>query len=261
MPPIFPDWSLLLRFGALVALVSLFTSCGRPGHLRVQGYVEGEFVYVSSPLSSPLQTLKVRRGDEVKAGDPLYELDNTVAKAALDQAQASLTFSEQDLKRQEDLSLIPGSASVRDLQLARSARDQNQQQLTQAQWNLSQINPPAPQADASSTRSTARASGSTRATRSLSCSRPRTSKSAPSCPRRRSARFIPATPVQVFADGISEPFKGTLRYIFPQAEYTPPVIYSQDSRGKLVFMVEVDFDPETAAKLNPGQPVDVEFGP
>jgi HlyD family secretion protein len=70
----------------------------------------------------------------------------------------------------------------------------------------------------------------------------------------------PGDSVQVFVDGVSEPYKGTLRYIFPQAEYTPPVIYSEESRGKLVFMVEVDFDAETAAKLNPGQPVDVEFG-
>ncbi len=47
---------------------------------------------------------------------------------------------------------------------------------------------------------------------------------------------------------------------FPQAEYTPPVIYSEESRAKLVFMVEVDFAPEIAAQMHPGQPVDVEFG-
>ncbi len=37
------------------------------------------------------------------------------------------------------------------------------------------------------------------------------------------------------------------------------VIYSEESRAKLVFMTEIDFDPATAAKLHPGQPVDVEF--
>jgi len=48
-------------------------------------------------------------------------------------------------------------------------------------------------------------------------------------------------------------------YISPRAEYTPPVIYSRESREKLVFMVESVFDPEVSANLHPGQPVDVEF--
>ena len=35
------------------------------------------------------------------------------------------------------------------------------------------------------------------------------------------------------------------------------MIYSQESRGKLVFLVEVRFDPAVATRLHPGQPVDV----
>ena len=80
-------------------------------------------------------------------------------------------------------------------------------------------------------------------------------------PETKIGAIHPGDPVEVFVDGVSDPFKGTLRYIFPQAEYTPPVIYSEESRGKLVFMVEIDFAPDIAAKLHPGQPVDVQFGP
>jgi HlyD family secretion protein len=65
--------------------------------------------------------------------------------------------------------------------------------------------------------------------------------------------------VSVFVDGIGAPFVGKVTYISPQAEYTPPVIYSHESRRKLVFMVEARFDAASAAKLHPGQPVDVEF--
>ena len=61
-------------------------------------------------------------------------------------------------------------------------------------------------------------------------------------------------------DGVTRPFPGKISYISPRAEYTPPVIYSQESRDKLVFLVEVVFDPAAAADLNPGQPVDVQFG-
>ena len=58
---------------------------------------------------------------------------------------------------------------------------------------------------------------------------------------------------------VRDPFIGKISYISPHAEYTPPVIYSKESRDKLVFMVEAVFDPATAAKLHPGQPVDVQF--
>ena len=55
------------------------------------------------------------------------------------------------------------------------------------------------------------------------------------------------------------PFVGRVAFVSPQAEYTPPVIYSQESRSKLVFMIEARFDPQDAAELHPGQPVDREF--
>jgi HlyD family secretion protein len=61
-------------------------------------------------------------------------------------------------------------------------------------------------------------------------------------------------------DGVPEPFVGKVSFISPQAEYTPPVIYSQENRSKLVFMIEAVFDPDVAAKLHPGQPVDVRIG-
>ena len=38
-------------------------------------------------------------------------------------------------------------------------------------------------------------------------------------------------------------------------EFTPPVIYSRDSRDRLVFLVEAA--PENPRSLNPGLPVDV----
>lgn len=48
-----------------------------------------------------------------------------------------------------------------------------------------------------------------------------------------------------------------VRYVSPQAEFTPPVIYSNESRGKLVFMIEAEPQGEGAAELKPGQPVTV----
>jgi len=49
----------------------------------------------------------------------------------------------------------------------------------------------------------------------------------------------------------------TIRYVSPQAEFTPPVIYSNESKGKLVYMVEATPDDQGAATLKPGQPLSV----
>ena len=63
--------------------------------------------------------------------------------------------------------------------------------------------------------------------------------------------------VTLACDGCPAPIPATIVFIAPQAEYTPPVIYSKDNRTKLVFLVEAKPIPEDAAKLHPGQPVDV----
>jgi len=65
--------------------------------------------------------------------------------------------------------------------------------------------------------------------------------------------------VRLTIDGVPNPVTGKVSFISPQAEFTPPVIYSQDTRSKLVFMIEAIFDPAAAAKLHPGQPVDIEL--
>ena len=63
--------------------------------------------------------------------------------------------------------------------------------------------------------------------------------------------------VLVLADGRPEAFPAVISYVASNVEYTPPVIYSNETRSKLVFMVEARPEPETAATLHPGQPVQV----
>jgi HlyD family secretion protein len=63
--------------------------------------------------------------------------------------------------------------------------------------------------------------------------------------------------ISVHCDGANQTFKATVNYLSTQAEYTPPVIYSRETRADLVFMIEAKFSPADAANLRPGQPVDV----
>lgn len=58
-------------------------------------------------------------------------------------------------------------------------------------------------------------------------------------------------------DGCPPGLKATIIYVSPRAEFTPPVIYSQSARTKLVFLVEAR--PELAqAPLSPGLPIAVQ---
>ena len=51
--------------------------------------------------------------------------------------------------------------------------------------------------------------------------------------------------------------EGTVEFISPIAEYTPPVIYSQASRSKLVYRIEAVFSKKDSRILHPGQPIDI----
>lgn len=76
-------------------------------------------------------------------------------------------------------------------------------------------------------------------------------------PETNLAALKPGQKVEAGCDGCTTPIRATIDFIAAQAEYTPPVIYSRGSREKLVFRVEAVPDPEQAASLRPGLPVDV----
>jgi HlyD family secretion protein len=63
--------------------------------------------------------------------------------------------------------------------------------------------------------------------------------------------------VMIHCDGCRADLPATITWISNAAEYTPPVIYSNASRAKLVFMIEAHPSPGDAVKLHPGQPVEV----
>lgn len=70
------------------------------------------------------------------------------------------------------------------------------------------------------------------------------------------AKFKIGQALQVACDGCAK-LSAQLSYVSTQAEYTPPVIYSNEARAKLVYMAEARLTPEDAVKLHPGQPVDI----
>src|SRR6476659_4730177 len=249
---------------ALVSVVCLslailfISSCSNATQDRFQGYVEGEFVYVASPLAGQLDSLQVRRGDQVKTGDPLFAFNETAEKAALDMARAALVLSEAEFTRQEKLFRM-GPAAAQDYDRARSTRDQDRQRLTHAQWNFDQKKQAAPQAGLVYDTLFRQGEWVAAGKPVVVLLPPQNIKVRAFVPQTRVGSIQYGDPVQVMVDGVGKPFVGKVSYISPRAEYTPPVIYSRESREKLVFMIESVFDPEISVNLHPGQPVDVEF--
>ncbi|HHL0154657.1 TPA: HlyD family secretion protein [Klebsiella quasipneumoniae subsp. quasipneumoniae] len=72
-------------------------------------------------------------------------------------------------------------------------------------------------------------------------------------------KFNIGTKVRLLCDGCAEPIPGVINYISPEAEFTPPVIYSTKRREKLIFMAEAIPVLEQAERMKIGQPFDVEI--
>ncbi|HEY6512279.1 MAG TPA: HlyD family efflux transporter periplasmic adaptor subunit [Burkholderiaceae bacterium] len=67
----------------------------------------------------------------------------------------------------------------------------------------------------------------------------------------------PGRNVALQCDGCPAAVPAAVTYIAAEPEYTPPVIYSNETRAKLVFMVEARPAAGQAPALRPGQPVSV----
>lgn len=74
-------------------------------------------------------------------------------------------------------------------------------------------------------------------------------------PQARVASYAPGTAVAIACDGCDTGMTARVDYVAPRPEYTPPIIYSLESRQKLVFLVEAV--PSAPTRLLPGQPIDV----
>ena len=126
-----------MRLFALLALTVLVVAgCSRPAPAGYQGYLEGEFVYVGSPLAGRLESLAVQKGARVAAGTPLFTLERNAELAAQRQAADQLRAAQarlEDLKKGSRPSELANLAARRDQ--ARAAAELSRLDLTR-QENL-----------------------------------------------------------------------------------------------------------------------------
>ncbi len=262
-------------------------ACGAETN-RYAGYIEGESVRVASPVAGRLTVLAVARGVEARAGDPLFTLEQdreqaavseatlgiTASRAQVDQAVAQQKLAESNYQRLRDLRSREGLASQADLDKARAdldgararvrtleaQRSAAQAQASQAQWQLTQKTVAAPVTGLVEDTIYRVGEWVPAGAPVVSLLPPENRVVRFFVPQAIAGSLAPGQAVQVHCDGCPAVVAAKLSFISPQAEYTPPVIYSRDSRQKLVFLIEARVEPAQAATLHPGQPVDVELG-
>ncbi len=264
--------SLILTFTMLAAV--FIAGCSSRSANEFQGYIEGEYVYVASPLGGALTNLAVARGDEVKAGQLLFSLERESENAAVQQAEknlaqakASLALSESEYARRQQLRNGQGEViSAEELDQARSRRDADfaqvesqQAALDKAKWAFDQKQQFAQ--ENAQVHDTLYRQGEW-----VAAGNPVVVLLPPANIKVRffvPQEFLPqikiGASVNVTFDGSERIHAATINYISTQTEFTPPIIYNRENRAKLVYMIEAKFSPADTAELRPGQPVDVKI--
>ena len=325
-----PRQAFILAIVGLVLIVGVALALRptAPGPPEWQGYAEADFIKVGPTQQGLVTTLHVGRGDRVVLGQPLFEQDPTVDRAATEQAERLLRQAEAQLANLQNPSkateIAQAEANVVDMQAARdrvaadlarnrellktgsstaqivdqenadvrsaeakisamraalensraaigrpqeieaqrAAVDAARAAVAQARWRLDQRSVAAP---ATGTIADVLAQpGET-----LAAGAPVVSLLPPQnvfvrffIPERGLANVHVGSPVALVCDGCPPDLKGQVSFIAPQAEYTPPFIYSETTKAKFVYLAEARLREAPTAPLNPGEPVTVKpLGP
>ncbi len=245
----------IARSIAAIALCVVMAACAEQTSTGYQGWVEADLIFVSPDEAGRVVRLAVREGDSITAGAPLYGLDDDLQKADLNQQAASLANAQQTFDRAQALSKT-GSGTQANLDSAVSALRIAEARVNTSQTRLARRSANAP------------VSGAVhqiyfREGEMVPLQRPVLSILPPGNMKLRF--FVPegdlpklsiGQDVRVTCDGCANDLTAKIYYIATTAEYTPPVIYSQEERHKLVYLVQAR--PNKPDLMRVGQPVGVD---
>jgi HlyD family secretion protein len=242
------------RFSAALVLLAALAGCSDGKDRGYQGWVEADMIFVSPDESGRIIKLDVREGDEVKAGAPLYSVDDDLQQADLNQNKATLANAQQSFDRAQSLSKT-GSGTQATLDAAVSALRVAEARVVTSQTRLMRRSGFAP------------VSGTIqqiyfREGEMVPAQRPVLSIMPPGNMKVRFFVPEPELPklsigdeVRVTCDNCAADLTAKIYFIATSAEYTPPVIYSLDERNKLVYLIQAR--PSRPDSLRVGQPISV----
>ena len=226
--------------------------------MQFQGWVEAELLFIAPDEVGRVETLNVSEGQEVAAGAQLFSLDADLQRAAVAENDAAVTNARITYQRAQEL-LKRAVGSQKAFDDAESTLRTAEARLNSTKTRLDRRRVLAP------------AAGKIqevyyREGEMVQAGRPIVSLLPPGNIKVRF--FVPQAVlptvhigdrVAVRCDGCAGDIFARVRFISAQAEFTPPVIYSQEERARLVFRVEAI--PERPDDLRVGQPVTVTLQP
>jgi HlyD family secretion protein len=286
----------------------------------LQGYVEGNFVYLAAEDSGRIARLSVESGDNVKAGQVIAELESSMQTAQRDEAaarlnqaraildnlkaalqrpeqiavlkaqevrmRANLDLSRAELDRQQDLFKRGVSAKAR-LDQAQMAFERDKASVEEAGKQIEAARLTGRVAEIEAADATVRAADAALQQAEMRLAKRRLVAPADAHvedvyfrtgevvsagqpilallpPGNLRFRFYVPEPilsqaavgrtVTVTCDRCT-PVAATISFVSRAAEYTPPVIFSEQERAKLVFRAEAR--PQDGTRLPVGLPVSV----
>jgi HlyD family secretion protein len=180
-----------------------------------------------------------------------------ISEARLDQAREAVSVAEarvESAERQRDVAAMP--ARTPEIDAGERAIDSAGAALEQAQTRLMKYTVEAPVAGRIEDTHYEMGEVATAGSPVLSLLPENERKVIFFVPQAARAALAPGGTVSVTCDGCPENLVAEISFLGGEAEYTPPVIFSRENRGKLMFRAEAELNGE-AANLPIGQPVDV----
>lgn len=267
----------------LLFIILTLCACQPENENIFNGYIEGEYVYVSPTAGGILDEINITKGSQVKIGDKLFSVDKEIwqthlasaeneaiaVKEQQSQAEAALVNAEKEYNRSAELlksnvasqanydtkfaAYESSKAKVAELKAKAAAAEQTLKQ-TQKQY-MQNI-------------AAAKVNGFVndvyfRRGEFVNAGTPVVSILPPENVKIRffvSEKTLPQLKynqkVFISCDGCQKELTAQISYIAASSEFTPPVIYSNESRNKLVFMAEAVFT-DKADNLPVGLPVSI----
>ena len=306
-----------------IALGFMFILAGCSDKLpEVSGYIEANLTYVSTSEPGKLVDLAVHRGDKIKEGQLLFELEKAPlayqeasTKSQLAQAQATyedqltgkrlpyIQQVESDIKKAKALYALDdanykrskalyeqNNVSLQELQQYQSAKDQSlaqlhalqhqllenklparskqieaqkeavfsaQNQLKLSQWKLDQVTVKAPASGIIFDNYYWKGEQVKSYMPVVSILVPSQIKLVFFVTEAELSKIQIGERIQFTVDGVAKSYNAKVSYISSEAEYTPPVIYSEQSRQDLSYRIEAKIDVDSGKQWHPGQPVSI----
>jgi HlyD family secretion protein len=227
---------------------------------RVEELVNGPRSTTIRAAVARRDTARVLRDEAVRERNRLLELvsRSLVSKSEADRQVAAADAAESELREAEaDLRELQEGTRSEQIKQARQAADTARANLAALQTTSARLEVRAP-VDATIDALPYRvgekpARGATVAVL-LAATPPYARIHVPEVIR---ARVKIGTPATIHVDGIEREFRGQVRFVASEAEFTPYYALTAADRSRLSFRAEVAFDDGDAASLPSGVPVDV----